>query len=282
MHKIAILTDSGTDVPKEYIDKYGIYVLPLGINYEAVSYKDRVDITPEQVIDRLEIEVPKTSLPNISETLATLRSIRDAGISEIIAITISSGLSGTFNMIRTMSHELDGLDVRLIDTKNIGIGAGMTVIRAAELTDTDLSLDEIEKKLLKSLPTTKVFFCVDTLKYLQKGGRIGLVTAAVGTLLGIRPVISCNDDGVYYTVKKARGAKQALQTAVEQVVEMTKGAKRFNLLVAHGGAESIARQLGETLCERLPNFEKFVFAPVSPALVVHTGPGLVGVGVQIY
>ena len=282
MKRIAILTDSGTDVPQAYIEQYGIDVLPLGINYAALSYRDRVDITTEQVIDRLSIEIPRTSLPSVGETLELLRRIRARGIRQVIAVTISSGLSGTYGMLRMVAKEFDGMEIRVIDTKNIGIGAGITAIRAAELAESGMCMDEIERALRANLRRTKVFFCVDTLKYLQKGGRIGLVTAAMGTLLGIHPMISCNEDGVYYTVKKARGIKAAQEAAVQQLVQLAASQERFDLLVAHGGAEERAQKLAEALREQIPAFRNLIVAPVSPALVVHTGPGLVGAGIQIY
>ena len=282
MKQIAILTDTGTDVPQAYIERYGIDVLPLGINYAALSYRDRVDITTEQVIDRLSIEIPRTSLPSVGETLELLRRIRSRGIRQVIAVTISSGLSGTYGMLRMVAKEFDGMEIRVIDTKNIGIGAGITAIRAAELAESGMCMDEIERTLLANLRRTKVFFCVDTLKYLQKGGRIGLVTAAMGTLLGIHPMISCNEDGVYYTVKKARGIKAVQEAAVQQLVQLAAGQERFDLLVAHGGAEERAQKLAEALREQIPAFRNLIVTPVSPALVVHTGPGLVGAGIQIY
>ena len=279
MKDIAILFDSGTDVPQEYASKYGMYMLPLNIQYTDKTYHDRVDISPEQVIEQLETEIPKTSLPSMGEAMDLIQQIHDSGVRQILAVTISSGLSGTYNMLKLMKDEFEDMDIRVIDTKNIGIGAGVTAIRAAELAEEGKSLDEIESYLLGLVPQTKVFFCVDTLKYLQKGGRIGLVTAAVGTVLGIRPVISCNDEGIYYTVKKARGAKAALDVAVEQVMKAAEGFSRVRLLVAHAGALERAEKIRAELHKRMEQAE-IVFAPVSPALVVHTGPGLVGIGLQ--
>lgn len=282
MNDIAVLIDSGTDVPQEYIERFGMFVLPLVINYAALSYRDRVDITPEQVIDRLELEIPKTSLPSITDAVVMLKRIAKKGYHHVVVVTISSGLSGTHNLLRVAAEQVPALDVRLIDTKNIGIGAGITAIRAGELVEQGLAIDEVESALKVNIKKTKIFFCVSTLKYLQKGGRIGLVTAAVGALLGIQPVISCNDDGIYYTAKKVRGNKQAIETAVAMTEELAKNQKRFDLLVAHAGAEEKARQIMQELSTRIKGYTRLIFAPVSPALAVHTGPGLIGVGLQVY
>lgn len=281
MADIAILVDTGTNVPQEYVDKYGIYVLPLMVNYAALTYRDGVDITAEQVIDRLELEIPKTSLPSMDDAKKAVEHMRANGITKVIAVTISAGLSGTNNMIRILSQDYPDMEWMLLDTKNIGIGAGITAMRAAELVEKGLSMDEIKMLLEKSMPQTKIFFSVATLKYLQKGGRIGLVTAKVGTLLGINPIISCNHDGVYYTVKKIRGKAAALEHTIDLVKDMVKGKERFNLFVAHGGAEEVAKTVVARLKKEVPQAKNVVFAPVSSALAVHTGPGLIGIGAQI-
>ena len=279
MNDIAILIDSGTDVPQEYVEKYGMYLLPLTITYEQGTYRDRVDIEPQQVIDRLKQEIPKTSLPGMGDTADLFQSMQDQGIRQVICITISSGLSGTNHMLQVVAADFPQMDIRVVDTKNIGIGAGITAIRAGELIQAGKNMDEVMAELNRLIPQTKVFFCVETLDYLQKGGRIGLVTAKVGTLLGIRPIISCNDEGIYYTVQKARGAKAAFDGVLSQVLKFAEGHRKLRLLVAHAGAEEKAEAMAAELRKHLD--AEMIFAPVSPALVVHTGPGLLGVGLQI-
>ncbi len=280
MANIAILVDTGTDVPQEYIDKYGIYMVPLMINYEALSYRDRQDITTEQVLDRLTLEIPKTSLPPTEDVMAAFEDMEAKGITDVLVVTISSGLSGTHNMMRIISKEYPSMNIRVIDTKNISIAAGVTAIRAAELVSQGLSVEDILVLINKTMVKTKVFFSVATLKYLQKGGRIGLVAAKVGTLLGINPIISCNDDGVYYTAKKARGRHAAREATLSLVRETVAKCKTFNLYVAHGGAEKQAKEMVEYLKQEFPMAQKIYFTAVSPALAVHTGPGLLGIGVQ--
>lgn len=279
MNNIAVLVDSGTDVPQEYVEKYGMYMLPLTITYEHGSFHDRVDIDPQQVIDRLKEEIPKTSLPSMGDAEDLFRSMEEKGIRQVVCVTISSGLSGTNHMLSVAAEEFPQMDIRVVDTKNIGIGAGITAIRAAELIQEGRTLDQVIQELDRLIPKTKVFFCVETLEYLQKGGRIGLVTAKVGTLLGIRPIISCNEEGIYYTVQKARGAKAAAAGVLDQVVKMARGHSRLRLVVAHAAAEEKAKAMAEKLREMIP--AEIIFAPVSPALAVHTGPGLLGVGLQI-
>ncbi|MEG1501056.1 MAG: DegV family protein, partial [Clostridiales bacterium] len=234
--KIALLIDSCTDVPQEYIDRYGIFVIPLMIHYSYGEFRDGIDINPQQVYDRFSEEIPTTSLPSGDSILKTLQEIYDLGFDQVVAVTISSGLSGTNNVLTLMAKDFGKLDCRIIDTKSIGIGAGVTAIYAAQLIQDGLDIDAIEEKLHKSVANSKIFFCVSTLEYLKKGGRIGLVSATMGNLLGILPVISCNEEGIYYTVKKARGRQSALKTALNLTVQAVGNSKKYNIAIVHGNA----------------------------------------------
>lgn len=278
--KIAIFVDSCTDVPKDIMEKHGVFCVPLSVNYSYGQFRDGIDITAQEVYDSFEREIPKTSMPGVGAVTEVFAEIAEKGFKQVVAVTISSGLSGTNNVFHLAAKEFPELDCRIIDTKNIGIGAGLTAIRACELVEEGLSLDEIEARLNKTAEETKVFFCVATLEYLKKGGRIGLVSATMGTLLGILPVISCNDDGIYYTVKKARGKKGVHDAAVEIVKNYLGDSKRYNLAVAHGGAPEDVKRIEEQVKKLLPNYENLYTGQISPALVVHTGPGLIGIGVQ--
>ena len=276
---IAILTDSGTDVPVEFARTHNIFTLPLSIQFSDGLYLDGVTITPEEVYRRLPHEIPKTSLPSSEGILHTLQQIRESGYDTLFIITISSALSGTFNLMRLTARDVPELDCRLIDTRNIGIGAGFTVMRAAEMIADGASADEIEAKLQELVKSTKVFFCLPTLEYLAKGGRIGRVTATVGSLLDVRPIISCNEGGIYYTVQKARGAVRALSATLQNAKDYAAN-HVFHLAIAHGGVPELAAHVEAQLAGLISSAKSYVRTQVSPALGVHTGPGLIGVGVQ--
>lgn len=281
MNPIAIVTDSGTDVPEALCHRWDIHVLPLLVQYEAMTCRDRVDITVQQVLDRLDLEIPKTSMPTLGDAVALLESLRDQGYKQALAVTISSGLSGTCQMLRLAAEDIEGMDVRVVDSRSIGIGAGALVIRAAELAAQGMGLDALEQSVEAMTRNIHVFFTMETLQYLQKGGRIGKMSAAVGNLLSVRPVITCNKEGVLQTVQKVRGNSAALEAAVSQTVKAVGNQKRFRLFVAHADAAKRARTAAEILKARLPNAEEILLAEIGPALAVHSGPGLLGVGVQM-
>lgn len=278
--KIAILVDSGVDIPKNLIEEYNIYVLPLKIIYSDGEYSDGVDISSDDVYSRLQDEIPTTSLPKGSEIQEMFNKIKSDGYEKVLAVTISSGLSGTFNAIRIMADQQKDLEIFVLDTKNISIASGFNAIQAAEYIKEGMDWDTLVKTVTKNLSNSKVFFCVGTLEYLQKGGRIGLVTSILGSTLSLKPIISCNDDGIYYTVAKIIGRKRSLSKAMELAFEFIGDAKEYNLGVVHGYAEEEANKLKEILISEYPNYSVFVDGQISPALGVHTGPGAIGIVAQ--
>lgn len=280
-NKIAILVDSGTDVPQEIIDMYNIYVIPLKIIYKDREYTDKVDITPEEIYKRLPEEIPGTSLPDGESITKIFDQIKNDGYDKVLVITISSGLSGTNNVVRLVAQEQEGIQTHVLDTKNIGIGAGFTAIQAAKWIEEGMEWETLIDELVALAERTKVFFNVATLEYLQKGGRIGLVASILGNALKLNPIISCNEEGIYYTVGKARGRKKSLDKTMSYVKETVGDAKVFNLAVAHGAAEEEAIEMKARFEREFPNAQEIYFGQISPALVVHTGPGLLGIGVQI-
>ena len=280
MYKFAILTDSGTDTPIEYITDSPTYVVPLSIIFKDGAYMDNVDITPDEVVQRFSEEIPKTSLPTIGQIEDKISEIKSAGFFEVMVVTISSGLSGTYNAIKLAAQNFPDMHFVFVDTKNIGVGSGMVTAYAVTLAKAGFSLEEAEPKVQEIVGNTKVYFCIPTLSFLRKGGRIGLVAGFVGEALGLRPIITCNADGIYETIKKARGWKEAVGTALEQVASFHSGVSNYNIAVAHSNATKEATSILDRLKLRLPAYKQAFFSTISPALTVHTGPGLIGMGLQ--
>lgn len=278
--KIAILVDSGADVPPAFVKEHNIFVAPLKIIYKEREYEDRIDIMPQEIYDRLEEEIPTTSLPSTERVNALFDQMVQQGYDTVLIITISSGLSGTHNLMRMLAEQYGKLEYHMLDTKNIGIGAGQQAMLAAELIKNGEPLEGILKKLRESIEKSHVYFCLDTLEYLAKGGRIGKVSAILGSLLKMRPVISCNTDGIYETVAKVRGSAQALARTISISVAEASKHLRFSVAVAHGSAVEEANRVLEELKRKLPQCERFIKTDISPALSVHTGPGIIGIAVQ--
>lgn len=277
--KVAILTDSGSDVPKEIVAELGIFVLPLQVNYKARSFRDGVEIDAQTVYEGLETEVPTTSLPLGSDLTDLFEKIKNDGYTRILGVLLSSGLSGTHNMVRLAASDAP-IPMEVLDTKNIGIGSGMSAIKAARLAKAQVPYDEIVKSTKKAIENTKIFFVLSTLEYLKRGGRIGKVSAIIGSTFDIKPIITCNEEGIYTTVAKARGRKQSLRKVVELALEYAKDASSVTMSIAHGNAMDDANDVKKEMIEQLKSVSSVFVGPVSPALGVHTGPGLIGICVQ--
>lgn len=166
--KAVILADSGCDVPQNLRERYDIRVLPLKIIYPEDEYLDQVTITAQQVYDRFP-ETPKTSLPDGETVLSALEKARADGYEKALIVCISSGLSGTYSMIRNLCEEYDGMETFVLDTRNISIGSGMLALLAARWLEQGISWPALLDELPKQVPNSKVFFCVDTLEYLRRG-----------------------------------------------------------------------------------------------------------------
>lgn len=278
--KIAILTDSGSDVPYDIAKEMNIFVVPLQVNYKDRSYRDGVDIDADTMYSRLKEEIPTTSLPLGADIDKVLQEIESQGYTHILAVVLSSGLSGTCNLLQLVAKE-SKLPMVVIDTKNIGIGSGLSVIKAAKYIKEGLSWEDLIAKVNETVLKTRVFFVLDTLEYLQKGGRIGKVTALIGYALDLRPIITCDSDGIYTTVAKARGRKVSINRCLELALEFAKESNHITIALAHGHALDEVLKLKEHLIQKLGDRVTLYIGQVSPALGVHTGPGLIGMGVQI-
>ncbi|MDN6161803.1 MAG: DegV family protein [Atopostipes sp.] len=278
--KIALLVDSGSDVPSDLIEKYNMYLAPLKIVYRDQEYIDGIEITTEEVLNRLEKEIPTTSLPT-GETIQNIfKEIKDDGYEKVLAVTLSSGLSGTYNSIRLLAEQQDDLDIFVLDTKNISIASGFNAIQAAKYIKEGMDWERLIETVSKNIGNSKVYFTVSTLDYLRVGGRIGRVASLLGSHLNIRPIISCNEEGIYYSVRKVRGEKRSIKKAIDLAVKHVGKAKDYNIGVVHAGAKEKADKIRERLISKLPNYDALVSGEISPVLSVHTGPGSIGIVVQ--
>jgi DegV family protein with EDD domain len=278
--KIAILTDSGSDVPYELAKEMNIFVVPLQVNYKDRSYRDGIDIDADTMYNRLKEEIPTTSLPLGADIDKVLQDIEAQGFTHILAVVLSSGLSGTCSLLKLVAKE-SKLPMEVIDTKNIGIGSGLSVVRAAKYVKEGLSWDDLLIKVNETVLKTRVYFVLDTLEYLQKGGRIGKVTALIGYALDLRPIITCDSEGIYTTVAKARGRKVSINRCLDMALEFAGTSNHITIGLAHGNALDEVLKLKEHLLQKLGDRVTLYIGQVSPALGVHTGPGLIGMGVQI-
>lgn len=275
IRKTAIVTDSACDLENSLLEKYHIKFVPLRLVYQGGEVRDRLEVTAEQVYDMLSREIPKTSLPLPEDVLRVYDELADEGYTDAVHISISSGLSGTYNMVRILASEYKRLNVRVVDSKTLSMQEGLIVLSCARLLEKTQDVEEIAAHAVALREKSLGMFVIRTLEYLRKGGRIGLVEGVLGTMLQIKPVIFVNTDGIYQTIAKARGHVNALDAMLREMARRFSGA-RVRLAVVHGAAPEEGGKLLARL-RGLLNIEEEFLCPVSPVLGVHTGAGLLGV-----
>lgn len=277
--KVAILIDSGCDVTDELVRQYHMKLLRLHVIYPERDYSDDLDITPQMVYSRFPGEIPHTSTPGPQEVKDMVDEIKREGYTHVLSFAISSGLSGTYNTICGVLNEETELTSFVLDTRNVSFGSGVLAVWAAKKLEEGMSYDELVRILPDKVKDSKIFYYMDTLTYLQKGGRIGLVTSIVGSILNLKPIISCNEEGVYYTVAKIRGSRQGLTKLLSEAKEFAGDSPVwFSLL--NGDAAAASAEMQPRLSKEIPNGELLLTKQITASLAVHTGPGLLGIGIM--
>lgn len=278
MQKIALIVDSACDLSLETLKEKNIHLLPLRITYSHKEYRDKIDISADEIYDNLEKEVPKTSLPSAENMEEILVSLENEGYTHVIAITISSGLSGTFNSIRLALEDHPQLTSYVFDTKILAMPEGLVALEVANLINDGKTFEEIVSEIPKIRRNITGYFTINTLEYLKRGGRIGKISGTIGEMLNLKPIVTVDEKGVYYTVCKARGRKQSI-LKLTNILKDELALGPCKVWVLQGGALEEAKNFMESL-KGLKNIVSLDISQISPALGVHGGPGLLGLAIQ--
>lgn len=280
--RIAVITDTGTDTPEDFVAKHDVRVVPLRINYsDGTGYECGVDITTDEVVARFDQEIPKTSLPSPEKITDAFNAAKRDGYKAAVFVSISSGLSATCETVRMVARTMEDFPVIVVDTKGIGISAGMVVMEAVRQIEAGVPFSSLATTLEIVSKQTNVFFAVRDLKFLRAGGRISEAVYRVGSVLNIKPVLTCDEEGRYVISKKARGWQRALDTEVKLVEELARKYPkvRIGLSCTSATREEYAR-LEEAIRRQVVNVVDIVRNDITADLLVHTGPELVGVAIQ--
>ena len=276
--RVALVTDTACDLLDEQLSRYDIRLVSLRVTTSYAEFRDRSEIDAERVYEILKTELPKTSLPLPEDVTALYRQLKNEGATRILHICMSGNLSGTYNMVSILADESEDLQVDVVDAQTLSCGTGLLVLEAAECLERGMPVEDVITRLKELRKHQLGAFVIRTLEYLRKGGRIGLVEGVVGSLLQIKPVIYVNDDGIYATLVKARGFSKALNAMQDEFFKRYQG-RKVRVAIVHGSAYEEAKALLESFRAKLDIVSDFI-APVSPALAIHTGPGLLGAIVQ--
>jgi len=274
---IGIVTDSTAYLDKEYVDKNDIKVVPLKVIMEDVSYREGIDISNDDFYRRMREEdiFPTTSQPSAGEFLEAYKEM--AGRYErLLSIHISAGISGTFESASSAASEMGDYPVEVIDSRYTSMQLMIFVQELVKARDAGKSMEELKSLTARMIEGSEVMFCVDTLEYLHRGGRIGGAQALMGSMLRIKPLLYL--DGTIDALDKVRGSKKALNRMVELSVEKA-GNKRVQIALTHVRDLERLNDLREKVKAALNcDPDSIAVNECGPVIGSHVGPGTVGVG----
>lgn len=276
MVKIKIVTDSTADLPRELIEKYGITVVPLKVMFGSEIYRDGVDLTSRQFYEKFRTshDLPTTSQPSPQEFVEAYRPLIEEGAS-IISIHISSSLSGTLQSARLAKTMLGYEELDIIDSRLVSLALGLVVLAAAQKAAAGGTKEEVLRTASQVMDNIQAYFLVDTLEYLQRGGRIGKAQAFLGSLLNVKPICMLKE-GIIYPYEKARGKAKAMERLVEIVAEKFPVGCPLWCALVHGDDPEGMAQLREKLQNKIA-CSYMLTGEIGPVVGTHAGPGLLGI-----
>lgn len=276
---VRIMTDFAADLPADFIKEHDIKVIPFYINVGEESILADINYTPQMFYELMKTskELPKTSQcpPSFIEDI--FRTLSENG-EPVIYASLSANASGvvtTATMIANRLIEEEGMDITIIDSKSFSLGIGKPVMEAVLMAEEGASKEEIVSFLTETYERDRVYFVVDDLTTLRRGGRIKATTAVIGDLLDIKPILYSND-GLVEVYAKVRGGKKAISKIVDEVVENMDNPEEGEIIVLDAEAEEKADIMVKML-EKKVNPKKISRYPVGPVISCHAGLGVMGI-----
>jgi DegV family protein with EDD domain len=276
MTKIAILTDSTANLPKEWEEQYNVRVLPLKIQWGNETFLDGIDLTPNEFYTRLTHgkSLPTTSQPSTQDFLQAFESLTDQADGIVVPL-ISSGISGTVASAQAAARQFTRVPVEIIDTHITSMGQVLILLAAARAAEQGKSLQEVRYAADEVVKCLHVFFAVDTLEYLHRGGRINGASRYLGTALAIKPILFFNSEGKIDALERVRTKSKSWQRLIELAEEQANG-RPVHVGIVHANAPGAAQKFRDEVEQRL-NCKEIFTIEFSPVIGVHVGPGTIGI-----
>jgi DegV family protein with EDD domain len=276
MSKVALITDSTTYLPDEFIQKYNITVAPQVLIWGDKTYEDGVDIQPEEFYRRLKGApvMPSTSQVTIPNFQKIFQKHLDDG-HDILAILLSEKLSGTIDSAVQALASFPNAPIEIVDSQTTSMAMGFQVLMVARAAAQGANLSECKALAEKCRQHTGVIFAVDTLEFLHRGGRIGGGSRYLATALNIKPILEVTG-GRVEAVERVRTRNKSLARVVEMVIERVGDKKPVRLASLHANAAKEAEIMLEQASQKLNPIET-IMSQVSPVVGTHAGPGTVGI-----
>jgi DegV family protein with EDD domain len=271
---VQIVTDSTADLPLQIADDLGIKVVPLTVHFGTEVLHDGVDITPNEFYRRLELAsvLPTTSQPTVGDFLNSYQESGASGAG-IVSIHISGKLSGTLNSANQAKEQYTGpSQIVTVDSKLGSIALGLVAIAASEAASEGHATEKVAEIARETSNRTGFFVLLDTLEYLEKGGRIGKAQAFVGSLLRVKPILTAKD-GAVHPLERARSRSKGIERLFDLVNE---NAPLARLGVVYSTTPDEANDLADRLKSLSPD-GNVLLSQIGPVVGTHLGPGVIGV-----
>lgn len=282
MNRFIITSDTTADLPKDYVEKNEIGILPMSFQMEGKDYSGDEELDIKEFYDKMRNGLmPTTSQINPTQAKSKFEEYLKNGY-DVLHISFSSGLSGSYNNTRIASMELNdkykNKKVVVIDSLSVSLGEGFLVNKAVELRNEGKSIDEVAMWLEENKIKVCQHFTVNDLNHLYRGGRVSRATAILGSVIGVKPIIHVDNEGKLIPIAKVRGRKQSLTKLIDNMEKTIGSYKSENKIVfiSHGDAYEEAVALGERIKEKF-GVESIMISPIGPVIGSHSGPGTVAV-----
>lgn len=277
MARVGLVCDSTCDLGPEWLAAHDVAMVPLRVLFGDDAYRDWIDLTPQEFYAKLKASpvLPKTSQPSPADFGEAYARLAAGGAEQIVVITLSAPLSGTFESA-TLAAADASVPVRVVDSRSASQGTGLVVKAAIWARDTGASAEEIEARALETASQVHLYFVVEDLQYLVKGGRAGRAQALAASLLNIKPVLHLGGDGVVEPYKKVKGMRGAIEEMAARVAADSEAAPML-VTILSGGTKALEDQMRAALDASGARYTIESVGVVGAVIGTYTGPEVVGV-----
>lgn len=273
---IRVVTDSTGYLPQDIIDRHNIRVVPLNVHFEdGRVFQEGIDLTNQEFYRMLAMckQLPTTSQPSPALFQSVFEELTRTG-DQVICTVLSTKMSGTYQSAIEARRNLPNADIVVIDSQMVAGGLAFLTLTAAEMAQDGCSMHEIVSRMEQMKEEVRIYFAVDTLEYLQKGGRIGTASAMLGTLLKVKPILTVRD-GIVQPVDKVRSRGRAVQRLVDEFVDYVADRQPAQVILMHAMAHEDVAVLRSELQNKL-KCSRIICTEVGSIVGTHTGPGVIG------
>ncbi|MBD3414953.1 MAG: DegV family EDD domain-containing protein [Candidatus Aminicenantes bacterium] len=274
---IALVTDSACDIPQHILREHQIHMVPLNLHFKDSVFLDKITITPDQFYEMLKTQrkIPKSSQPS-PKTIKNLLSFLSTHYDSIIAVTISDKLSGVYKQFIQAAKQINGTDIRILDSKHLSASEGLVVLRTAQEIKKGNDFKQITESAREWIKKTKILVDIHTLKYMVRGGRVSPLKGLLAQMLNLKPIISLDEQGKAMAYGKSFSRKSNMKKIIHEIKSMSEKNQIWNYAIVHAQARERAHTYASKLHSAIGQRPAYI-VDISPVVGAHNGIGAVAI-----